>query len=78
LDPKFADNPLLKSPAHRVRLAYFPAEDEKGNSFGAEPDYEMTMILHENGVVSSMQIDYEQFSLKGNLSALEPGQKPKC
>ena len=73
VDAKFADNPLLKSPAHKVRLAYYPPADEKGENQGAEPDYEMTMILHENGVVSSMQIDYDQFSLKGDLQALEPG-----
>jgi hypothetical protein len=79
VDPKLANNPLLKSPAHKVRLAFYPAENpDQPASPQAEPDYEMTMVLHENGVISSMQIDYDQFSLKGVLQAIESAPKPKC
>ncbi len=79
VDAKFADNPLLKSPAHKVSLAFYPADsgDEKAEQ-ESEPDYQMTMILHENGVVSSMQIDYDDFSLKGTLKEIEAAPPPKC
>ncbi len=78
VDDKLAGNKLLQSPAHKVRLAFFPVAKGKGDDGESEPDYEMTMILHENGVVSFMQIDYDQFSLKGELEAIEAVITPKC
>ena len=79
VDAKFADNPLLQSPAHKVSLAFYPADTgDKTAEPESEPDYQMTMILHENGVVSSMQIDYDDFSLKGTLKEIEAAPPPKC
>ena len=75
---KLGDNPLLKSPAHRVRLAFYPPDNPDKPNLASEPDYEMTMIMHENGVVSSLQIDYDQFSVKGELQAIEAAPSPKC
>jgi hypothetical protein len=77
VNDKLAANKLLQSPARKVRLAFFPVDTGKGGDED-QPDYEMTMILHENGVVSSLQIDYDQFSLKGELQAIEAIKTPKC
>lgn len=61
------DAALLKSPAHAVRLAFFPVQDASPTS-----DYEMDIDLHENGVVSDMSIQYDDFSISQKLLALEP------
>lgn len=65
--PKEVDKELLKSPAHKIRLAFFPMKDDTGIS-----DYEMDIILHNNGIVSDMFIDYDDFSISQKLVALEP------
>jgi hypothetical protein len=78
VDDKLAADPLLKVPAYRMRLAFYPPDTQRQGQAEAEPDYEMTMIMHENGVVSSMQIDYDQFSIKGELQAIEAIPVPKC
>jgi hypothetical protein len=64
---KGLDAGLLASPAHDVRLAFFPVKDESETS-----DYEMNINLHENGVVSDMNIEYDDFSISQKLLALEP------
>jgi hypothetical protein len=61
------DIQLMASPARTVRLAFFPLEDPDSTS-----DYEMTMALHENGVISDMSIEYEDFTVSQKLIALEP------
>lgn len=60
------DQTLLDSPARRVRLAFFPTESSESTS-----DYEMTMNLHDNGVISDMTIEYDDFSVSQQLIALE-------
>lgn len=57
---------LLQSPAHEVRLAFFPLKDASPTS-----DYEMTLVFHENGIISDMVIDYDDFSVRQKLIALE-------
>jgi hypothetical protein len=64
---KKIDAALLKSPAHTVRLAFFPVKDSSPTS-----DYEMDISLHDNGVVSEMFIEYDDFSITQKLVALEP------
>jgi hypothetical protein len=62
------DQKLLNSPAHKVRLAFFPLSTPDS----ATSDYEMTMNLHDNGVISDMTIEYEDFTVSQKLIALEP------
>lgn len=64
------DEKLLQSPAQEVRLAFFPLNDSSATS-----DYEMTVNLHENSVISNMYIEYDDFSISQNLIALEPVEK---
>ena len=59
------DMSLLGGKAWNVRMAVFPL-----NSDEAQSDYEMTMIFHENGIISDMLIDYNDFSVKQKLVSL--------
>ncbi len=60
------DTSLLNVPARKVRLAFFPVKE---NSEIA--DYEMDMVFHDNGVVSHMIVEYEDFTVEQKLIALE-------
>lgn len=60
-------SPLMQSPARNVRLAFFPLGDDS-----SAPDYEMNLVLHDNGVISDMLIEYDDFSVKQTLKAIEP------
>lgn len=61
------DQSLLDSPARLVRLAFFPA----GDKTASVPEYEMNVVLHENGVISDMIIEYEDFTVEQKLVALD-------
>ncbi len=58
---------LIDSKAWNIRLAFFPLND-----FEATSDYEMSIIFHENGVISNMGVDYGDFSVTHKLIALKP------
>lgn len=71
------DKALVSSPARRVRLAFFPMTSDEATS-----DYEMSLVFHENGIISDMTIEYDDFSISQKLVALEPlpgtcGEKPR-
>lgn len=61
------DETLLASPARKIRMAYFPL-----NEASESADYEMDIVFHENGVISDMLIEYDDFSVTQRLVALEP------
>ena len=63
---------LLQSAAHNVRLAFFPQAREE-----ATPEYEMDMVVQENGVIGEMLIHYDDFSVRQTLKALK-AVKGKC
>lgn len=67
------DATLLNAPAWTTRLAFFPLKNQT-----EEAEYEMEVRLHENGIVSEMQIDYKSFSVKQNLIALEQISEETC
>ncbi len=60
------DRELMRSKAWKVRLAFFPDTSKEAGS-----DYEMSVVFHENGVISDIVIDYEDFSVSQKLVALE-------
>ncbi|MBV8494720.1 MAG: cell envelope integrity EipB family protein [Alphaproteobacteria bacterium] len=66
-------SPLLDRPGWHVRLAFFPA-DQKAE----KPDYELGMVLLDNGVSRDMVIDYGDYSIKATLDDIEALPKPKC
>lgn len=70
---KAVDANLLKSPAHRMRLAFFPDSDDAGAA-----DYEMDLTALDNGVVSDIKIVYDTFTISQKLVALERIELPVC
>jgi len=64
---------LVKSPSWRVRMAFFKLEDQ-----AAEPEYETSMRVLENGVGLDFLFDYKDFSIKAELEQLEALPKPRC
>jgi hypothetical protein len=73
-DKKKIDATLLTPDAWHVRMAIFPMKEDDEIT----PVYEMDMILHDNGVVSRVLIDYRTFRVEQNLSALERLPEKKC
>jgi EipB-like len=66
-------SPLLNRPGWRVQLAFFPA-DQKAE----KPDYQLGMVLLDNGVSRDMVIDYGEYSIRAKLDDIEALPKPKC
>ncbi len=58
---------LLKSPAHRARLSFFPPDLER-----ATAEYQMDINLHENGVISNMIVEYDEFTIQQALTKIQP------
>lgn len=71
------DAKLIVAPAWRVRMAVFPLYP-KDDADASVPSYEMDMVLHDNGVVSSAVVDYQQFKVAQTLTALEAIPTPQC
>jgi hypothetical protein len=67
------DASLLSGPAWFVRMAFFPEKTP-----GEEADYEMNAVIHENGIISDMRIDYKDFSVTQKLVALERLKNAAC
>ena len=64
---------LLNRPGWRVRLAFFPADPK-----AEKPDYELGMLLLDNGVSRDMVIDYGEYSIRAKLDDIEALPKPGC
>ncbi len=60
------DGDLMDSVGWNIRLAFFSL-----NNFSNMSDYEMSIIFHENGIISKMDVDYGDFSVTHKLVALE-------
>jgi hypothetical protein len=65
------DMNLINNPARQVRLAFFPLNDPSATS-----DYEMNVIFHQNGIISDMLIEYDDFTVSQKLVALEKLDTP--
>ncbi len=59
-----------------VRLAMF--DGSRASSGNEEPEFEMTQILQDNGVVRKFEFDYGDFSLVAALVEIEEIERPKC
>lgn len=69
---QYIDKSLTDAKGWNVRLAFFPL-----NNFEETSDYEMSLVVHENGVISGMEVNYEDFSITQTLRALE-SSKDNC
>lgn len=67
------DASLLQGKAWKVRMAVFPVKEQE-----EESDYEMTMLFHENGIISDMQIEYDDFSVRQKLVSLQSIPADSC
>jgi hypothetical protein len=72
-DEKTKQNPILQHTGFRVRLAFFPAD-----AAAEKPDYELGMLLLDNGVSRDMVIDYGDYTIKAKLNKIEALGKPHC
>jgi EipB-like len=68
-----ANNPVLQQPGWHVRLAFFPADES-----AEKPDYELGMLLLDNGISRDMMIDYGDYTIRAKLNTIEPLGKPHC
>jgi hypothetical protein len=64
---------LLNHFGWRARLAFFPP-DEKTET----PDYELGMLLLDDGVSRDMVIDYGDYAINAKLIDIRPLAKPPC
>lgn len=72
--PEGSKNPELRQGrGWPIRMAFFAPDNESDT-----PDYEMTMVLLENGVATSLTIDYGDFVVDATLDTLEPLPQPVC
>ena len=67
------EKPQLGTPSWPVRMAFFPLGGED-----AEPDFEMSIDYHENGIAQSVVQGFKGFSLAGHLDSLEALPAPSC
>lgn len=67
------DGSLIEAVAWPVRLAFFDPESDD-----SLPEYEMTMWLQANGIVSRLRLDYPEFSLAGGLRGLRGVPRDGC
>lgn len=65
--------PALAGQAWGVRLAFFNPADNTG-----VPDYEMELVLQPNGIARSMNIDYGDFIVAGELQSLDVLPSASC
>lgn len=65
--------PFLKRPSWNVRLGFYPDSSKQET-----PDYELGMRLLDNGISSSMTIDYGDYVIKATLKKIEALAKPAC
>ena len=64
---------LVLSDVWPIQIAYFTESDTSGL-----PDYELSLLLQENGVVQSYSVDYGDFVLKAKLKSLKSSDKLGC
>lgn len=67
------DMSLINSKAWKARMAVFPIESQEEFA-----DYEMSLVFHENGLISDMLIEYDDFSVTQELVALEKLDVASC
>lgn len=62
-----SENPLMQARAWPIRMAFFAP-----NSETSAPDYEMDMVMLDNGVIKAMTVDYGDFSMRAELVEVVP------
>lgn len=71
------NDPIMQHTSWPVRLAFFPATDSNAAD-QAEPDYELSMRLLDNGVTQDMKLDYSDYVIGATLSDIKKLPRPGC
>ncbi|MGE5547077.1 MAG: cell envelope integrity EipB family protein [Solirubrobacterales bacterium] len=71
--PSKAANALVIQPSWPMRMAFFPVASKD-----AEPNFEMVLNYHPNGVAQEIQQSFKNFSLKGRLEKVEALPRRGC
>ena len=62
-----------------VTISYFEQKDEKAEQTGEQtPVYAITFELFENGISRALVLDYNDFTITGELSSLEMKKEKPC
>lgn len=62
-----------------VTISYFEKKDEQAEQTGEQtPVYAITFDLYENGVSRGLVLDYNDFTITGELSSLEMKKEKPC
>ncbi len=70
---------LAKLTRWPVTISYFERKDDKGEQSGEQtPVYAITFELYENGISRSLILDYNDFTITGELSSLEMKKEKPC
>lgn len=67
---------LVEEPFRNVNIAYFSEENAEGGE--ALPQYGIGFKLYDNGITRGLVMDYGEFSLTGDLTALELFEAEGC
>jgi hypothetical protein len=62
-------------PSWPIAISYFEPGSEKKD---AVPTYELGYRFFDNGVSTGLKIDYGDFAIRGDLSAIEMLEPSKC
>jgi hypothetical protein len=70
---------LTKLTRWPVTISYFEQKDEKGERTGEQtPVYAITFELYENGISRALILDYNDFTISGEMSSLEMKKVKPC
>jgi hypothetical protein len=70
---------LAKLTRWPVTISYFEQKDEKGEQTGEQtPVYAITFELYENGISRALILDYNDFTISGEMSSLEMKKQKAC
>lgn len=62
-----------------VTISYFEQKDEKGEQSGEQtPVYAISFELYENGISRALVLDYNDFTITGEMSSLEMKKEKPC
>ncbi len=67
------DHALLQTRAWPIRMAFFAPDSQS-----SAPDYEMDMVLMDNGVIKNMTVDYGDFTMRADLASVVPLNSSAC
>lgn len=71
--PSATGEELTRGASWPVRMAFFTLQSQQ-----AEPQYEVAVRLHDNGVANHFVLDYGDFTVTAELAKMEPLPKPRC